>query len=136
MTPWALVLAVAMTLEGEAGVMGAPGMHLVADSMLARIESTASDSSGFADPDRWEDVLAAYYGSAPPSASALAIAYAAVTRPWPSRGMPYAVSREDVARLGLRVDEWHCVSQIEGSGEGEWCLGLAREWETGGGRWR
>ncbi len=114
MTPWALVLAVAMTLEGEAGVMGAPGMHLVADSMLARIESTEH-------PDQWEDVLAAYYGSAPPSASAVAIAYAAVTRPWPSRGMPYAVSREDAARLGLRVDEWHC--------RGEWCLGLAREWE-------
>jgi hypothetical protein len=114
MTPWALVLAVAMTLEGEAGVLGAPGMHLVADSMLARIESPQH-------PDQWEDVLAAYYGSAPPSSSALAVAYAAVTRPWPSRGMPYAVSREDAERLGLRVDEWHCR-------DGQ-CIGLAREWE-------
>ncbi len=126
MTSWALVLAVAMTLEGEAGVLGAPGMHLVADSMLARMESPEHG-------DRWEHVLAAYYGSAPPSAPALAIAYRAVTRPWPSRGMPYAVSREDAERLGLRVDQWYCLSQIGASGEGEWCLGLAREWSVGSG---
>ena len=120
MTAWAVVLAVAMTLEGEAGVMGTPGMYLVADSMLARVESPEH-------PDAWQDVLTAYYGSAPPSELALAIAYTAVTRPWPSRGMPYAVSREDALRLGLRVDEWHCR-------DGR-CLGLARQWVRGEMRW-
>ena len=113
MTTCAFVLAVAMTLEGEAGALGAPGMHMVADSMLARLESPEH-------PDAWKDVLTAYYASAPPSELALAIAYAAVTRPWPSRGMPYAVSREDVERLGLRVDVWHC--------RGGYCVGLARQW--------
>ena len=115
MTTWALVLAVAMALEGEAGVMGAPGMYLVADSMLARVESPDH-------PDAWSDVLAGYYASAPPSADALVLAYAAVTMPWPSLGMPYCVSAADVARLGLRVDRWHC--------DAGYCLGLAREWVT------
>jgi hypothetical protein len=114
MTTWAVVLAVAMALEGEAGVLGAPGMYLVADSMLARLESPEH-------PDEWEGVLDAYYASAPPSSSALAIAARAVTSPWESRGMPYCVSREDAARLGLRVDEWYCQQDT--------CLGLAREWE-------
>ena len=114
MVGWAVVLAVAMTPEGEAGVLGAPGMYLVADSMLARLESPDH-------PDNWEGVLEAYYGSAPPSPSALAIAAQAVWAPWRSRGMPFCVSREDAARLGLRVDQWYC--QPEG------CLGLAREWE-------
>lgn len=113
MTAWAVVLAVAMALEGEAGVLGAPGMHMVVDSMLARLESPEH-------PDQWDGVLAAYYGSAPPSSEALSLAYAAVTVPWPSKGMPYAVSREDALRLGLRVDVWHC--------RGGYCVGLARQW--------
>ena len=93
--------------------MGAPGMYVVADSMLARQEPGAA----------WPDVLTAYYGSAPPSAEALAIAYAAVTVPWPSAGMPYCMSAEDVARLGLQVDRWYC-------NDGN-CLGLSHEWVRG-----
>ncbi len=114
MTTWALVLTVAMTLEGEAGVLGAPGMVLVADSMLARLESPDH-------PDTWGEVLEAYYGSAPPGPAALAIAARAVTSPWESKGMPYCLSAADVQRLGLKVDEWHCRP--------EGCLGLARKWE-------
>lgn len=113
MSVWALVLAVAMALQGEAGAMGADGMYVVADSMLARHEAGAA----------WPDVLPAYYGSAEPTSTALALAYAAVTAPWPSAGMPYCLSETDVARLGLRVDRWHCNSGG--------CLGLAREWVRG-----
>lgn len=110
---WALILTVAMTLEGEAGVLGEPGMYAVADTMLCRLESPAY-------PDDWPAVLNAYYGTAPPSEQAIAIATEAVMAPWPSQGYPYALSREDVRRLGVQVDEWVC--------DGRWCIGLASEW--------
>jgi hypothetical protein len=109
-TPLALILAVAMTLSGEARNIGPAGYRAVADSILARREAGAS----------WSETLSAYYAHGEPDADAMAVAAMAVLHPWHSMGMPYAVSRQDAARYGIVVDRWVC--------RGDWCVGLAREW--------
>lgn len=86
----AMAWRIASILEGEAGVLGYRGMHMVADSMLSR----RALGQG------WEEVLSAYYASAKPSTAAMEITETMLSHPWKPSGMIFVYSEDDRIRMG------------------------------------
>jgi len=114
MKQWFLIILLAITLQGEAGILGTKGMYQVADTILARLASPDY-------PNTLENVLEVYYARAEPSEEAIGLAACAILSPWTPGPFFYAYGDGDVSRFGWRQgDEVLC-------GHG-FCLHLAREW--------
>lgn len=115
-----LMLRLAGTLQGEAGVFGYNGMKAVADTMLARKATCVPVC-----PNSWDIVLGAYNGYAKPGPEALEIARGMLENPWVPGPYVYCYSNEDRIRQG-----WHRGDKvIEGPGGLE--LHLAKDWPGG-----
>ena len=101
----ALILAVAVTLSGEAGPLGPEAELAVAKTMANRMAD-----------DRWPSdlggVLDAYYGRGTPTATALTYAALLVSAPnvlASEEGYLYVYSDADRARMGwAKGDEMYC----------------------------
>ena len=89
-----IIYEIAARLEGEAGTIGLPGYVMVADTMLARLNSKEF-------PNTWSGVLRAYYGYAKPSRLALLVARVAVEAPWLPYGFTFVYSASDRRQLDL-----------------------------------
>lgn len=95
----ALLLAariVAATLSGECGPLDRPCELLVASTMQTRLEAGSYGDTLVA------VVADGYYGRAPATAAASAVAWALVTGRVHSMGFEWAYSQTDLERMGWR----------------------------------
>ena len=112
----ALILAVAVTLSGEAGPLGPEAELAVAKTMANRLVDERF-------PDDLGGVLEAYYGRGTPTATALAYAALLVSAPnvLADGRYLYVYSDADRARMGwVKGDEMYCGHGL--------CLHLSSYW--------